>query len=362
MPRPEAGEEAEAPLTPRASTRRKTLQMVLGETPGAMTLRLGRPPVVEAPAPAPEPPRPEIVTAPVLERALELIWFSPALPARAHRIEGWTPEPPPPEGTEPAPVRVVVRALRQAPAPASLPRVLFASVGEDGALVPPLVALSGELGLVFDEIEALRATITAARPSARADARLAGQIDLAEEMLRADLGGSPDVAAELTAQVRDAWAQANPILPAAHLAQQVERALLGRRAYQRRDLLGKRWIRALLRPPPGDAPSITMEGDPPHPAAQPVPAYLPAAAGSPAAALPPLPGPAHRRAPAPAGAVRGAPRDAGGDGARAGDPAGRVRRARRTWPGAQARARSRPWVFASAAAEASGQRSQPSPS
>jgi hypothetical protein len=276
MVRPDAGaEEADAPQTPRTSTRRKTLQMVLDQTPGAMTLRLGRAPALEIPttiepaapdqAPVSEPPPPEDVAPPIAPRALELIWFSSALPSRAHRVDGWAAEPESPEGTEPAPARTVVRALRGAPAPASLLRVLFASVGEDGALVPPLVALAGELGLVLDEVEALRATITAARASARGDVRLAGTIELCDEILRAGLDGSPDVAAELTAQVRDAWAQANPILPATHLAQQVERALLARRAYQRCDLLGKRWIRALFRVSPGEGAAV--------------PAYLPSQVG-----------------------------------------------------------------------------------
>jgi len=128
-----------------------------------------------------------------------------------------------------------------------------------------LVVLVGELSFALDEVEALRALIPLARPSARADARLAGLLDLAQEMAHAEPPGFPDVAADLGARIRDAWAQANPTLPAGQLGQQVERALVARRAYQRRELLGKKWIHALFQTP-GEA--------------QPVPAYVPAAVGS----------------------------------------------------------------------------------
>ncbi len=201
----------------------------------------------------------------VVERAIEIVWFSPGLAARARRIQGFAPVP---EGGEPSPERDAARVLTGAPpTTTSLERVLFESVGEGGALSPAIVLLVGELSLVFDEIEALRALIPLAKPSARGDARLAGVLELAEEITKTgpQESVSAEVAADLGARIRDAWAQANPALPAGNLGQQVERALLGRRAYQRRELLGKKWIRALFR--------TATE-------AQPVPAYLPRAVGS----------------------------------------------------------------------------------
>jgi hypothetical protein len=71
------------------------------------------------------------------------------------------------------------------------------------------------------------------------------------------------VAAALAAGIREAWSQANQVLPPEHLDAQTTRSLLGQRAYQRRDVLGEIWVRALFTPTGTPAP---------------VPAYLPEAA------------------------------------------------------------------------------------
>jgi hypothetical protein len=206
----------------------------------------------------------------ITERAFELVWFAPALGARLRREAAFArvlaSEAAPPEPSAATTVAAVL--ARGTPTGAHLEHALFEAAGGDGALVPPLLLLAGEISLPFDEVEELRALIVAARP-ARADLALAGLLDFAEEMSATELQGSPEVADGLCTSLRDAWAQANKVLPAGHLGQQVERALLFRRAYQRRELLGKRWIRALFTHGAGGG------GDP-----RPIPAYLPAAAAA----------------------------------------------------------------------------------
>ena len=200
------------------------------------------------------------------ERALELTWFSPTLGGRLREIPEWAAILPARSEGEAAPGLDVAAVLsRVAPSVADLERTLFNSVSDEGTLSPSPRVLRGELAFLFDEVEEIRALIAAAMPIARADMRLAGLLDFATEMAKTELQGSPDVAAELGGSIRDAWAMANQMLPASHLAEQVERALLARRCYQRRELLGARWIRALF----------TAGGE-----AAPVPAYLPAGAAS----------------------------------------------------------------------------------
>ncbi len=219
-----------------------------------------------APAPAPAP-----IDAPVAppvepQRALELTWFARALGPRLREDARFTAL----LSGEPAPAAAAAAVLsRGTPSAADLEGALFASTGPDGVLAPPLVLLEGELSFSFDEVEALRAVIRAAMPLARVDVQLAGLIELAEELAKTELQGSPRVAEELCLSLQQAWSQANKVLPDAHLTQQVERALLARRCYQRRELLGAPWIRAVLTPSP------TAAAD-----AMPVPAYLPASASA----------------------------------------------------------------------------------
>ncbi len=200
------------------------------------------------------------------ERALELTWFSPSIGQRLRdvpafsavlraRTEGAAPQNPA--------LDVATVLSRVAPSVVDLERALFNSVSEEGTLAPVPRVLRGELAFAFDEVEEIRALIAAALPIARTDQQLAGLLDFATEMAKTELQGSPDVAARLGGSIRDLWAIANQMLPAAHLAEQVERGLLARRCYQRRELLGARWIRAIFTAG-GEAPSV--------------PAYLPIAA------------------------------------------------------------------------------------
>ncbi len=139
------------------------------------------------------------------------------------------------------------------------------AASEDGVLDPPLVVVAGELELPFDEIAMLDALLGAAGSLAAGDKKLKEAIDLAAEVMKTPLGGSPGVAAGFVTRVREAWGKANRLLPGDYLDVHTRRLLLEKRSYQKRQLCNEVWIRALLAVPGESAP---------------VPVYLPEAAGS----------------------------------------------------------------------------------
>jgi hypothetical protein len=275
VPPPRAPEEAST-LIPR-----QTLQMVTDVPPpaaptwltpvaspaavSASSVTLAA--VVEPPVESVEASQPaggRRATAPARDPAFELTWFTPSLGPRLRRLAAFAPLLPA-EGSAALDVAAVLS--RGAPSSANLEQVLFENVAEGGTLSPALLLVAGELSFSFDEVDELRTLIASASPTSRGDVGLAGLLEFAQEMAKTELQASPEVAEGLCSSVRDAWAQANQVLPATHLGQQVERALLFRRAYQRRELLGKKWIRALFL-----LASAT--------GATPVPAYLPAVAAA----------------------------------------------------------------------------------
>jgi len=124
---------------------------------------------------------------------------------------------------------------------------LAAAVRDDGKYLAPLVLIAGELSFPFDEIEALRATVITITPLAGTDEALRGPLETAKELLGIpSLYSAPAVPEGMTARIKEAFAQGKRVVPAGYLEAQTERALLERRAYQRREVFGKRRIRALL--------------------------------------------------------------------------------------------------------------------
>jgi hypothetical protein len=111
---------------------------------------------------------------------------------------------------------------------------------------PAIVLVSGTLELGLDELELLKATTFAATPLAGSDRKLKEALDLAAEVLRTPVPAMPDVLEAITARVREAWARANPLLSPDHLATSAERMLIEQRRYQKRELMGETWLRALL--------------------------------------------------------------------------------------------------------------------
>jgi hypothetical protein len=141
---------------------------------------------------------------------------------------------------------------------------------EDGRFVAPIVLVAGEIALPFDEVEALKATVTVVSPLVGNDENLRASVEVAKDFLRQpNLACAPAVAEGLTTRVKEAWGQGKRAVPAGYLDAQTERALLEQRAYQRRRVLGGRRLRALFTVPPpvgaGAAP----------PPASPIVTYLP---------------------------------------------------------------------------------------
>ncbi|KYF59192.1 hypothetical protein BE08_32890 [Sorangium cellulosum] len=57
-------------------------------------------------------------------------------------------------------------------------------MGEDGAFVPPLVLVAGELESPFDEVETLEALVAAASPPAMADKKLKEAVEAIHEVFK----------------------------------------------------------------------------------------------------------------------------------------------------------------------------------
>ncbi|HVK69469.1 MAG TPA: hypothetical protein VM694_33660, partial [Polyangium sp.] len=224
---------------------------------------------------------------------VDLLWFAPELPPRLSEQETWKPlfdqvAPPAPE--EPAdeasedpwndddpeapppkprqkPERKkektpeekakddrsrVSKVLTRATPTLDVEHALFSAVNDDGVLEPPLLVVAGDLEFPFDEIELLEVLSSAAAPLAVGDKKLKETLDLANEARGTPLGSSAEVAASFSLRVREAWAKANRMLPPDYLDVHSRRVLLERRKYQKRELSGAEWIRALLHGPMAD--------------------------------------------------------------------------------------------------------------
>ncbi|WP_437878380.1 hypothetical protein [Sorangium sp. So ce513] len=131
--------------------------------------------------------------------------------------------------------------------PSGVRQAILASISEKGGFTPPLVLVEGELRFVFDEIEALKATLAVVSPLAGTDRSLKEAVDLACELLRSPYPeGASGAAATLTEHIKERLPPPARLPAAARIEAQAERLLLEERRYQTRTLLGDTWIRALL--------------------------------------------------------------------------------------------------------------------
>jgi hypothetical protein len=111
---------------------------------------------------------------------------------------------------------------------------------------PPLRLVTGELRLAFDELETLRATVSAVAPHLDDDEALAKAVAPAKRMLEdPSLQGSRDAASDLASRIRVACQQSS-VIEDAVVARRVERTLVEARAYAYRSVLGAKWARAVL--------------------------------------------------------------------------------------------------------------------
>ncbi len=127
---------------------------------------------------------------------------------------------------------------------------------EDGKFATPIILVGCEAEMPFDEMEVLRALSTAASPLiGPTDEMLKGAVEAAEKFLaRSNSSYAPVVPEGLSNRIREAFAREKKNLPPDALDIQVDRALLGGRHYQKRDVLGGTYLRMLLR--------MTQDGQP----------------------------------------------------------------------------------------------------
>jgi len=233
-----------------------------------------------APAPAASPSAPRAPMRPTGREVVDLLWFESKAVERMRAKPAWKdllaelapkpplsvdfdddlPPPPPPEERD---HRDVVGLLtRGDPVGAEgIEDAVEEAVSDEGLFSPPLVLVAGELHFPFDELETLKATVTAVTPLIAGDKKLRETVDTVNELLKTPwLGSSSGVAEGLTTRVKESFAQGNRMLPPSYLETHTERVLLEQRHYQRRTVFGEKVIRSLF----------VAQG-----ASSPVPAYLP---------------------------------------------------------------------------------------
>jgi hypothetical protein len=210
---------------------------------------------------------------------IDLLWFDPECISKLRDHPKWKPileklRPPPRDldfDDEPAPEgppevrdkRDVFAVITKGDTTDSegIQETIADAVAEDGTFTPPLVLVPGELSFPFDELETLKATVTAVTPLIAGDKKLKETVDTVNELLKTPwLQSSSGVAEGLTLRVKEAFAQGNRMLPPSYLDTHTDRMLLEQRHYQKRTVFGELWIRSVLMPAGSQ---------------QPMPAYLP---------------------------------------------------------------------------------------
>jgi hypothetical protein len=236
---------------------------------------------VAAPASAPS-------QASVLEprRALQLLWYDADSAPRVRRearfrsvLEAADERPvdrdlDDPDADDSAEERRTMFEVLANGVPLDAPRVadaLARAVRDDAKFAPPIVLCAGELEVHFDELETLKALVTAATPFVLpADQQLKDAVTAANKLLEIPgLSSAPALSDDLANRVRAAFAHEKRAFPADYLDARVRRVLLADRRYQRRVVLGGTHLRCLLCKGSDDAAN-----------AEPLLAYLPDAAAA----------------------------------------------------------------------------------
>ncbi|AKT37590.1 DUF2169 family type VI secretion system accessory protein [Chondromyces crocatus] len=205
--------------------------------------------------------------APTSKDVLDLIWFEPQCVARVRRPQAWkeilkelAKKPidrqvdDPGQGQDAAGIedrRDVFEILSRGGAVDALGvrEALSDAVRDHAKFTPPLRLLEGELSFPFDEVESLKTTIAVVTPLIGTDETLKAAVNNAQEAQRgSDLRSAPAVAESLTTRIREVWNLGKRSTPAGYLENQTERALIAERHYQRRKILGGRFVRAILQP------------------------------------------------------------------------------------------------------------------
>lgn len=274
---PKAPQSPPPPVAP-AATAALVANAALGGALAASNAAASAQTVPEAPA---QPSGPMVIPktyglGPQAREACHLLWYdsSPQVITQIRGVPDWKvilgdldaelrkrksqdpfdfdeepPPAPPPEVQERRDVFAILTRA-QTTDPDSLGMLLMEAVTDDGSFIPPLVLFSGELVFPFDEVETLKATVTAATPFAGNDnKKLKETIDTANDLLKTPwIHSSGGVAEGMTQKVRDAFSQSARMLPAGYLDMHTSRVLLEQRHYQKRSVFGEESIRCEFTP------------------------------------------------------------------------------------------------------------------
>lgn len=200
------------------------------------------------------PPRPSSPAAPLIE----VLFYEPDLPARVKArykpIFAARRAPQDDEGIAADKLKEL-RAKREVgialaggePLRKEALEEAFQGGFQEGVLVPPLVLVSGEITLPFDEAKELDAVVSAAAPFADGDKALLEVLEDAKTALKAPrVSGPSTVTAGIAARIVDVFSRGKRRLPPRYLEEHTERLLLDERPYQRRTLFGEPLLRAVI--------------------------------------------------------------------------------------------------------------------
>lgn len=132
--------------------------------------------------------------------------------------------------------------------------LLAGAVNASGVLNHPIVVLKGQLNFPFEELEELKAIVSAATPYTHGDPAALELLRHAREFLRAD--GQPCAGAAIRSWVEQVTSlyERRSLLVTGFLAQQARSALLTNRCYQLRPVFGGEYRRTLLQTSRSEAP------------------------------------------------------------------------------------------------------------
>lgn len=197
--------------------------------------------------------------------AMQLLWFDPEILPRVRRKKPWkriideletTAHDPEVDEASPGETagdvedrREVLQVLARGnpSGETGIEACLDDAVRDDGRFASPLILLAGELSLDFDELETLKAVVSIATPLTAGDEDLKTAVEQAVGYLAVPgLVSSADVARSLTTRIREAFAKGKRSVPGTYLDTESERALLEKRAYQKRKVFGGPHLRGLF--------------------------------------------------------------------------------------------------------------------
>ncbi|UQA62403.1 DUF2169 family type VI secretion system accessory protein [Polyangium aurulentum] len=258
-----------APLPPQGVGNAATSGVAAASNAAAAASQWTTPPAdTPAVAPAVTPARTTSYRGPTRD-VVDLLWFDPKSVSSVRVHPRWkpmldklkpepedldldfddTPKPKdPPEMVERRDIFAVLTRGETTDAE-GIHEAIADAVTDDGTFTPPLVLVVGELQFPFDELETLKATVTAVTPLIAGDKKLKETVDTVNELLKTPwLQSSSGVAEGLTQRVKEAFAQGNRMLPPSYLDTHTERMLLEQRHYQKRTVFGEPWLRSVLVP------------------------------------------------------------------------------------------------------------------